>query len=95
MCVKNFKGMTDVELMNMAKRRVMLRDIFKWHCGTYFVGVICIAVYLFISYWTLWGVLLIVAWGVFLAIHGFSVRFRLSKSGATVSDEYYRLKRFQ
>ena len=85
--------MTGVELMNLAKRRVTLRDSFKWHGVAYIAGVIImVAVYLFLSNmycWLVWGALV---WGVAVAIHGLAIHVALSDTRRTVSDEYYRLK---
>ena len=89
----NPKSMTGVELMNLARRRVALRDSFKWHGATYVVGVIImVAIYFFLSStycWLIWGALV---WGVAVAIHGLTIHIALSNTHQAVSDEYYRLK---
>jgi len=86
---------TDIELMNLAKKRVHQRNVFKLHFGTFFVSSVCIVMYLLIISWTILAILLILlifGWGLVVAIHGVIIRFKLSDIRINVTGEYYRLR---
>ena len=91
----NSKSMTDVELMNLAKKRIRLRNSFKWHSKIYAVAIIVIiAMYFLYGDGHFWPVLFILGWGLVVALHGVSVNIGLSDSCPIVADEYNRLKGF-
>jgi len=78
--------------MNLAKKRVQQRDIFKLHFGTYFMASVCIITYLLITTVTIRDVLIISGWGLTIAVHALVIRFKLTDIKVNVSEEYYRLK---
>jgi len=85
--------MTGVELINLAKKRVMLRNSFKWHIRIYPVGIVAIsAAYSYLSIGYFWPIVLALSWGIIIALHGVCVNNALSDSCLIVSDEYNRLK---
>jgi len=93
MCSENLKRMTDFELMNLAKRRVEHRTVFKWHVGIYLIASFSLmAIFLFVSKGNLWLVLGTIGWGLLVAFHGIGVSILLSGSCPIASDEYNRLK---
>ena len=87
------KTPTDLELMNLAKKRIMLRDNFKWHCKIFAT----VSIVLFFLWFTLsnplWPILVILIWGIAVAIYGLIVRIEIAGSCQTVSEEYYRLRK--
>jgi len=79
--------------MNLAKKRIMLRNSFKWHIRTYPVGIVAIIVmYSSFGIGYFWPIVLALSWGVIVALHGVFVITVLSDSCPIVSDEYNRLK---
>jgi hypothetical protein len=93
----NLKHMTDLEYMNLAKKRVRAKNRFKWHCKLYIlINAILIIIYFLVSrsyFWPVWSLL---GWGLVVAFDGIAVAFILSDASLSdkVSDEYNRLKRF-
>ena len=82
--------MTDLELMNIAKKRVAQRALFKLHIKIYLVAVIIFAAVA--SSGHLWPIFAILGWGLAAAFHGIGISLMLSGSCPTVTDEYGRLK---
>jgi len=83
---------TDIELMNLAKKRVQQINVLKLHFGIFFVACVFIFVYLFFTGWTVLDILLIFCWSLVVAIHGVIIRFKLSDIKVNVTGEYHRLK---
>jgi len=87
--------MSDVALMNLAKKRIMLRNSFKWHRIIYGFAVIIIVIGCFIfDSGHFWPITILLAWGLAVALHGVSVNSALSDTRPHVADEYNRLKGF-
>jgi len=83
---------TDIELMNLAKKRVQQINVLKLHFGIFFAACVFIVVYLFFTGWSMWDILFILGWSLVVAIHGVIIRFKLSDIKVNVSKEYHRLK---
>ena len=87
------KPMTDVQLMNLAKKRIMILNTFKRHGLIYGVAVIVAAVAcIFLNIGYFWLIAIMFAWGLIVAFHGIIINIALSDVRPLVSDEYYRLK---
>ena len=88
-----YRSKTGLELMNLAKKRVMLRNSLKWHIRIYPIGLVAIIIiYSSFSIGYFWPIVLALSWGVVVALHGVFVITVLSDSCPIVSDEYNRLK---
>ena len=91
---ENSKAMTDVEIMNLAKKRTMLRNSFKWHKRIFITAaVIIIPMFFLLCSAQFWIGSIILGWGLLIIIHSIYVCTRLSDTSTSVSEEYYRLKR--
>jgi len=87
-------SMTGMDMMNLAKKRVLLRNSFKRHLRIYpicVVAIMGICSPFGIGYF--WPIVLALSWGIIVALHGVCVNNALSDSCSIVSDEYNRLKR--
>jgi len=91
---ENSKAMTGVEIMNLAKKRVMLRNSFKWHKRIFIIAAAIIIPMFFLSCSAqFWIGSIIFGWGVLIIVHSIYVCTRLLDANTFVSEEYYRLKR--
>ena len=92
---ENSKYMTDVELMNLAKKRIMLRNYFKWHKRIFAMAtVVTFSMSFLLGGGHIEIALFILGWWLLVMVHGASVWIRLSDVNTSVSEEYYHLKRF-
>ena len=87
------KSMTDMEMMNLAKERVALRNSFKMHCVAFFIVSALIAMNSIFNNWGIGVALFILGWGLLVAFHGVLVCFRFLDVSASVTGEYERIKR--
>jgi len=86
--------MSDVELMNLAKKRIMLRNYFKWHKRIFIVAaVIIIPMFFLLCSAQLWIGSIIFGWGLLIIVHSIYVGTKRLDACTSVSEEYYRLKR--
>jgi len=92
MCIPNSKLMTDLELMNLAKKRIKLRNTFKRHSKIYAIASIILAAMFIFADTHFLVITFVLAWGAVVALHGLRVKDILINSCPTVSDEYERLK---
>ena len=91
---ENSKAMTDVEIMNLAKKRIMLRNSFKWHKRIFIIAaVIVIPMFFLLGNVKFWIGSLVLGWGLLIIVHSIYVCTRCLDASTSVSEEYYRLKR--
>ena len=87
------KSMTDVEIMNLAKERMALRNSFKMRCRAFFIVSALIAINSIFNNWGVGVAVFILGWGLLVAFHGVLVCFRFLDVSASVTGEYERIKR--